>query len=233
MTDRLVIENQSLLEADLSSRKVKAFCAIASTFDRCDFRGVRWRDGGMGAGMTPSVYRDCVFDGARIQANPPGRARFERCSFRDVVLKDWYCFNIEMIDCVFTGRIEHSYFNGRARQPDETFGTNEFHGNDFSGAKLVDVGFRTGIDLRLQRLPEDEDLLYVWDGPEAVARAEGAVNTWSDLESRRRAQGLLEHLRRELDGQQRQLIIEVGDTRKVFGDAVVDRVFPALINETN
>jgi hypothetical protein len=99
-----------------------------------------------GAGERPSVYVDCVFDGSRIRFNPGGLARFERCSFRDVELRDWMSFGTELIDCVYTGKMRRSFFNGRPglhATPGLDRDRNEFRGNDFSGMEFIDVGFRT------------------------------------------------------------------------------------------
>jgi hypothetical protein len=119
-----------------------------------------------------------VFDRSRIRFNPGGLARFERCSFRDVDLRDWTCFETELVDCVFTGRMRRSFFNGTVREElVEALGrtSNEFRGNDFSGMDLIDVGFRTGIDLSLQRLPTGEQYVYLADAERALQRARERV----------------------------------------------------------
>lgn len=231
MSDRLFVNGEVHVGTDFSGVKVKRFSAAASTFDGCDFRNVRWEDCGWGEGTTPTIYRDCVFDGARLQARAPGFARFERCSFRDVRLENWYCNAVEVVDCVFSGRLKTVVFDGSLPEHKVALmgrTTNEFHGNDFSGARFIDVGFRGGIDLTRQQLPDQADLLLVHDARAAVARVEGAINVWDDLDNRARAQGLLRFLHRGIHGGQEQLLLEPDDLRKVFGAAVWERVEPAL-----
>jgi hypothetical protein len=53
--------------------------------------------------------------------------------------------------------------------------SNEFRSNDFSGMDLLDVGFRTGIDLSLQRLPTGEQYVYLADAEPALQRAREQV----------------------------------------------------------
>lgn len=74
---------------------------------------MRIEDAGFGDGADVSEYVECSFDGSRIQAVAPGRARFVRCSFRDVKLKGWLCWDAEFVDCVFTGRGDELRFFGQ------------------------------------------------------------------------------------------------------------------------
>jgi uncharacterized protein YjbI with pentapeptide repeats len=153
----LTFERAELVGETFSGRKLDQMGMSASSFTGCEFTDMRignWVTGG--ARTTVTRYTECVFDRSRIRFNPGGLARFERCSFRDVDLRDWMCFETELVDCVFTGRMRRSFFNGTVREElVEALGrtSNEFRGNDFSGMDLIDVDFRTGIDLSLQRLP--------------------------------------------------------------------------------
>lgn len=231
MSERIFIRCEERIGDDFTGAREKRFGAAASQFTSCNFSKVRWSDCTWGEGKVPTVYRDCIFDGAQLQARVPGAARFERCSFRDVKLRNWNCDGLEFVDCVFTGNLHTIVFNGSPPEPyRSSLGRhhNEFVGNDFSGARFTDVGFRGGIDLTLQRLPRQDNLLLVHDAVQAVARAEGLINVWNDLENRARAQGLLRFLRRLTDSGQRQLLLEADDLEKVFGTAVWDRVQRAL-----
>lgn len=216
----------------LHARGVTTFGAEASRFLRCDFSGARWKQCHWGDGPQQSVYIECNFDGASLQAPTPGNARFVRCTFRNANLKSWYCVAVEMIDCVFSGSLELVAFAGAVRPPYEgrvERQRNQFAGNDFSQASFRDVGFRYGIDLNTQRLPNSPDWLRVRNATAALAAAEGLVNTWEDLQQRGRAQGLLKTLADESQGGQEDLFLEIADLRKVFGAAVVERVLPALV----
>lgn len=144
--------------ADWSGHTFDHFVPVGCTFDDCSFENAIFRTVCFGGGLEDTVYVNCSFDRATIRAIAPGNARFEACSFRDVEIIQFCGHTIEMIDCVVSGVIKQAFFNGAV--PDEDIDAlgrsrNEFRGNDFSLARFVDVGFRTGIDLSLQKLPED------------------------------------------------------------------------------
>ncbi|MFI7603476.1 hypothetical protein [Actinoplanes sp. NPDC049681] len=97
---------------------------------------------------------------------------------RDVDIRGLGDDHLELVDCVFTGKLRTTVFWDAAPQPEaekryqwalRLFAregrpepsdyrklarrpSNEFRGNDFSGAELIDVSFR-GIDLSQQRRP--------------------------------------------------------------------------------
>ena len=106
-----------------------------------------------------------------------GFAQFVRCSFRNVDIRKWKWGNeLQLIDCVFTGRLEECIFNGTgvgAGPPLGGAGEKRVSGNDFSGCDLVDVAFRTGIDLAQQKLPTGPEYLYLPDAAAAIERAPG------------------------------------------------------------
>lgn len=164
-----MIDGQLLEGESFHGLKITQFVAIASTFRSCDFSNARMEEASFGSGVEQSTYVDCCFDGAEIHAAAPGNARFERCTFGDVKIHVFNGVNVEFVDCVFTGTIKKGFFNGTP------FGDhpisrkkNDFRGNDFSDAVLLDVGFRKGIDLSLQRLPTGADYIYVEDGERFV-----------------------------------------------------------------
>jgi hypothetical protein len=163
-----------------------------------------------GGGPTDSTYLDCSFDGARLSAGAPGAARFERCSFRNVRFDALFSEKLEFIDCVFSGKIKKGYFNGTVpvdAQAPLRRSTNEFRGNDFSAAELIDVGFRTGVDLSAQKLPQGPDYLYVPDASAALAEARKKLGTLSDSTVREQALMVIRLLELESQGGQRQLFV--------------------------
>jgi hypothetical protein len=114
--------------------------------------------------------------------------------FKEVDLRDWFCFTVELIDCTFSGRMRGAFFNGTV--PEESRSVvgrerNEFRGNDFSQMELIDVDFRTGIDLFQQRLPSGPEYLYLPDAAEAVQRARAELVHWEDLDLRQQAMPLI------------------------------------------
>jgi hypothetical protein len=171
----LTLERTDLVGETFSGRKLDQMLVSAGSFTRCEFTDMRIGNWVTGAARTTvTTYTECVFDRSRIRFNPGGLARFERCSFRDVDLRDWMCFETELIDCLFTGQMRRSFFNGTVPEElMEALGrtSNEFRGNDFSEMDLLDVDFRTGIDLSLQRLPTGEQYVYLPDAESALQRA--------------------------------------------------------------
>ena len=64
---------------------------------------------------------------------------------------------------------------------------NDFLGNDFSQADLVDTDFREGIDLSQQRLPSGPDFLVLDHWPDRVERARPVIETWEPESVRQEA----------------------------------------------
>jgi uncharacterized protein YjbI with pentapeptide repeats len=152
---RLVIENQVVRAADLADARLTSFTAVGTTFLDTDFSGLWVGSAQFGAGQQQSLYRGCTFDRSTIYALDPGNARFERCRFLGVTLIEWVGRALEMVDCEFTGAISRSWFSGTLDAQDAAYygrATNEFAGNNFRGASLVDVQFE-GIELAAQLLP--------------------------------------------------------------------------------
>jgi uncharacterized protein YjbI with pentapeptide repeats len=194
--DVLRLEHVTEVGADYSGRHLTSLSVRGSRFERCRFDRVRAKGVAFSTGYDGSEYVDCSFDGARFPSVIAGFSRFVRCSFRDVDIKGLGDDYLELVDCVFTGKLRSSMFWGAPPQPEaekryqsslrffarealpEPAGyrelalrpSNEFHGNDFSGAELIDVSFR-GIDLTQQRLPTGDGYLYLPDAQAAINRA--------------------------------------------------------------
>lgn len=195
-SEDLIFDHVREVDADFSGRRLNSLRAIGCRFERCRFDRTRAEAVTFGAGMELTEYVDCSFDGARFKSVAAGFSRFVRCSFRDVDLKGLGDDYLELVDCVFTGKLQSNVFWGAPPQPEarqryesnvrflarqgrpEPPGyrelalrpSNEFRGNDFSGAGLIGVSFR-GIDLAEQRLPTGEDYLYLPDAEAAINRA--------------------------------------------------------------
>jgi hypothetical protein len=210
----VVLDEAELVGEDFSRRRFFQFSAVGSRFESCRFERVRIESASFGAGRATSEYLDCTFDGARLRMGPGGFARFVRCSFREVQIRDWFGFAVELVDCTFSGRLRKAFFNGTV-PTDQVLAAgrsiNEFKGNDFSEMDLVDVSFRTGIDLTQQRLPTGPQYLFVADAMRAVAHARAQVIAWEDLELRQQAMPVLRVLEAEVERGQRQLLLRVDD----------------------
>lgn len=209
-SDFLKFDHEQRKGEDFSGRKLKGFSSHGCKFESCRFEKMRIESGGFGSGRVVSEYIDCSFDGSRISKMAGGYARFVRCSFRNVDLRDWFCFAVEMIDCTFSGKMKGCVFNGTPRAEEQAVVRrkhNEFHGNDFSGLRLDGVSFRTGIDLSKQTLPTAPDYLYVPDAEAAVRQVRAEVITWRDLGMREQAMATIRALEFELEGGQQQLLL--------------------------
>jgi Pentapeptide repeats (8 copies) len=223
---QLIFDAVDLHEADYSGRKVVHFVATASRFDRCRFERMVADHVSFGAGVRPSLYRECTFDGSWLRIDVVGRARFERCSFANVRLSDLRCHEAEFVGCTFSGRIERGFFNGTVL-PDQQRALgrirNEIRENDFSGMDLLDVSFRTGVDLRQQRLPEGPEYLYIERAASAIESAWKDVSGWRGVE-RNEGLAILGSLRLDLEGGQDQILIrcdEPGSKSSDVGEAVL------------
>jgi len=188
-------------------------------------------DACFGGGTKTSEYIDCTFNGSKITAGSPGCARFVHCSFRDVLIREFFCQNVEFIDCVFSGKLLKGYFNGVVPEDSiQRIGRrrNEFRGNDFSQMELIDVAFRTGIDLASQRLPVGPDYLYVPDAARVVSDVRKQVIAWKDLKLRREAMIVIQVLELQLEGNQKQLFLHVRDLMPRESREAAEKVYSLL-----
>jgi uncharacterized protein YjbI with pentapeptide repeats len=226
------LTRKRLSGADFSGRDLLQFASMGSVLERCRFDDARIDSGAFGAGRTASEYIDCSFDRSHIRFGPGGFARFVRCSFRDAVLSDWFCFAVQLVDCTFSGVISHSFFNGTVPEDKRRFvrrERNEFTGNDFSAVDLKDVGFRTGIDLTRQALPTGKGHLYLPDATASMGWARSQIALWPDGAMHQAATSFVESLGGESEGGQRQLLLRVTDFHSIDRE-VVTEVF-ALLRE--
>jgi hypothetical protein len=222
-SQRVVLDHLELRGVDFSGRNLVQFAASGSRLEACRFDSAEIEDGSFGAGRDTSEYVECSFDGARIRFGPGGYAPFVRRSFRDVDLRDWYCFAVELIDCTFTGRLRKAFFNGTVPEDKRSNAgreRNEFRGNDLSAMTLIDVAFRTGIDLTQQKPPAGTDYIYVPNAHETVQRAHASVIGWDDLGLRQPAMKLVDLLAQDIAAGQRQLFLRPADYTKLGKDAV-------------
>jgi hypothetical protein len=209
--DQLVMVDHARLHGeDYSSRKLLQFATIGSHLRACNFDNTQIQSAAFGSGRETSEFVECTFNGARMDLGPGGFSRFVRCSFHDVRIRNWTCFAVEMIDCTFSGRMETAIFNGSVPDDERAIigrASNEFHGNDFSAMDLIDVTFRTGIDLTKQILPSGEDYLFLPQAASAVSRTKSHVANWGDEKMRRAATPIIQGLEYELLGGQQQLLL--------------------------
>jgi hypothetical protein len=175
----------------------------------------------------------CSFDGTSLRALG-GFTRFVNCTFRNVRVTKPAPDYLEFVDCTFTGRLTGLHFWGAPLDAPDRYRRhatslarrglppppaaveslmlrphNDISGNDFSQATLIDVNFRFGVDLTLQKLPSGPDYIYVPDAAAALPRAQA---TLTDDRARAFLQRLLD---REVAQGQHQLWLRPADfTRK-------------------
>jgi hypothetical protein len=234
---RLVLDHVRLQEEDYSGREFFQFCTIGSRLERCCLKNVCIKNAQFGSGREMSEFIECSCDGASLDMGPGGFARFIDCSFRNVNIRNWICFEVELVRCTFTGRIERAIFNGTVPERDRPFARrdrNEFHDNDFSGADLIDVGFRSGINLTRQRLPSGPEYLYLPNAAAAVERLRAALKDWASNEpSRQTALALLKGLEMKVQKGQQQLFLRESDNYRysTLSREAVAKVFSVLRSE--
>lgn len=171
------------------------FRARGTLFERCDFGRARFAvdyASYLGVGPT-SMFVDCSFERADLRHTDPGLSRFERCSFAGAKIHDWRSEGAEFIDCKFPTRLTRASFSGRpigywAEQLSPPRSINDFRGNDFSGSTLVDCSFRHGIDIAMQRWPDDPGYIRLDRIGERIRRAREIVSAWPE---KAREDGLL------------------------------------------
>lgn len=170
-------------DVDFSNRSFGVFTEYGGTFLRCDFSEASFEQFSVGhQGQTRFV--DCRFQRTRFPLGNTffGDSRFERCVFDGARLRDLRVDAAEFVDCVFRGRVWHTIFFGMPLGSNGNLNRshNEWRGNDFSEADLVDVDFRD-IDLRAQRWPDDPEEYALIDRiDERVEAAMAPVRHWPD-----------------------------------------------------
>lgn len=183
---------------DFSGMRLDSFVAEKTDFRGCDFRRVSFEAGGF-AVEKQSVYRSCRFDGADLRHIFLGQARFEDCTFDNAKIHDWAADAAEFVRCHFAGRITMSRFSGRpwgmwedpgALDPPRTF--NEFIGNDFRQAELLDCSFVRGIDVSSQMWPEGDEYIRLDHLHDRIDLARAQVLRWPDSPAREDALILLD-----------------------------------------
>lgn len=211
-TQFIALDHVKLRGENYSDRRLKQFSAHGCQFERCNFNDVWIENASFGSGRVMSEYIECIFDGAKLNAPVGGFARFIRCSFRGVEINDWLCYGVELVDCIFSGKLNTAIFNGTPR-PEQKLSLgrkhNEFHGNDFVEMELNDVSFRTGIDLAKQRLPSGSDYLYLPDAALTLKKARVELENWQTREeSQKAALSMLKTAEDQVEGGQKQLLLK-------------------------
>lgn len=211
---RVLIANSEMVDQDFSGRPESRWVMVESRFERCRFESLKVSSFSFGSGMKMSEYVDCTFDGSIIGATAPGRARFVRCSFQNVRLSKWFCTNVEMIDCRFSGTFKEVNFIASLNEVDQAElgrSRNDYLRNDFSSAKLAWVSFQGGVDLLDQRLPSEGGYMLLAEPESVLRKVLEQIDTWLESEDREAARAYLEVKSEKVARGQRQLLLSPHD----------------------
>lgn len=170
-----------------------------------------------------SVFRDCRFEGADLRRIHPDQSRFERCTFDDALIDGWKCEVAEFVDCRFGGPLGAVTFRARpsgaaAKAAAGDRKRNEFSGNDFRDADLANVTFTGGIELSRQRLPIDDDHIYLDRFPQRLSRARAEIVRWEKQEERIAGLAML-----------RDLATRFAEQRDIFAARIVKGATPSRV----
>jgi hypothetical protein len=193
----LALVDSQLTDVDFSGRVFDVFTAEGSIFQSCDFRRTRFHAGSF-AIARQSVYRDCIFEASDLRHIELDQARFERCTFDQALIDDWASDAAEFIDSRFATTLRQCRFAGRPWGPWEERDRlqplrtrNEFRGNDFRFATVIDCSFVYGIDVTDQRWPGGEDYVLLDRWPARLESARSKLADWPDDHERTEATLLL------------------------------------------
>ena len=147
------------------------------------------------------------------QVTPEG-TRFEKCSFDDARLDGWTPVRAEFVECRFAGKVVSVTFSGRPAGPgstriDPVRSKNDFRGNDFRDAQLIDTVFVFGIDLEQQRWPIGDDYVRLDKFLRRLERARADVLTWDAGEARTEALAMLQALAQRWQDQREIIVLRV------------------------
>jgi hypothetical protein len=187
----VLLQRATIGDVDFSRATFDRLAPSGCTFVRCDFRTVTLdrRLQPLFKARQRNAFRECRFEGADLRSIDPGASRFERCSFDGADLQGWSAVAAEFVDCRFAGRVAHVRFYARpwgpsATEIDPPRTVNEFRGNDFRDAELVDVAFLMGIDVSKQRWPESDEYVRLDRIHQRLTRGRTEILRWKDLEAR-------------------------------------------------
>jgi len=224
-----------LTQVDFRRARFARFDLGGCTFLACDFRGLRLdqRFQPLFATTPRSVFRGCRFDGADLRRMRAEGSRFERCSFDDAQLDGWRPVLAEFVDCRFAGTLTRVTFAGRPPAADRKTldpprQRNEFRGNDFRDAELVDTVFVHGIDLAAQRWPASDRYVHLDRFSRRLARARAEIAQWDDAGERAAARAMCDALTQRWREQDEVIALRVSPVATASARVQI-RVWEALL----
>ena len=181
----VALHRATITSVDFRRARFDSFSLGGCLFDHCDFRGLVFdrKLSPLFVAMPRSVFRNCSFDGADLHRTRLGQSRFERCTFDDARLDGAHTESAEFVDCRFAGPLDALTFHGAPsgadlKRLDPPRKRNEFRGNDFRDAELLDVAFIAGIDMAQQRFPDDDLHVRIERFQRRLAKARAEIGEW-------------------------------------------------------
>ena len=230
----VLLQHVTVSDVDLARATFERIAPTACTFERCDFRTVTLdrRLQPLFKARHRNVFRECRFEGADLRSIDPGASRFEKCVFDGADISGWSAATAEFVDCRFAGRVEHVRFYARpwgplASEIEPRRTVNEFRGNDFREAEMVDVAFLMGIDIGKQRWPEGDEYVRLDRIHQRLTRGRSEILQWKDLEERGEALEMVQQLS-FLYMQQNEVVARRAEPGRRAQPDVQHRVWQAL-----
>ena len=224
-----------LTQVDFRRARFDRFDLAGCTFIACDFRGLALdlRFQPLFSTRPRSVFRACHFDAADLRRIRPEGTRFERCSFDDARLDGQTFAVAEFVDCRFAGTLTRVTFMGRSLATERAPAAaprphNEFRGNDFRDAELVDTVFTYGIDLGAQRWPASDRYVRADRFTRRLARARKELGSWDDPAERAAGRAMCEALALRWREQDDVIALRVSPAVKASARVQI-RVWEALL----
>jgi hypothetical protein len=206
----LYLRFERVADRSFTTLQIDSFGAQGCTFERCDFSGMHLENFEFAGGWEQTRYIECKFDGTRFGHVGLGQARFERCSFREVRIRNVLAHAAEFVDCVFSGVLDGAAIYGRVCgdwRERLTRDVNEIRGNDFSEMRIVDIDFREGVDLSLQRLPVGDNYLRLRQPARSLAAIQQKYLQTLPSRSESRVMDLLTVLQENVSAGQSELFL--------------------------
>lgn len=156
--EELSFSNQKLTSMTYENLKIGSLSVENCEFINCTFRDIKADKACFGGGYKQSKYRSCLFENFDFRSTASGDALFENCTFKNIFAREFYCYQIEFINCSFSGKIKKGYFNKFLPYNLETSNRteNRLIGNDFSEIIFDDFGFRGGGRFRKSKITYGE-----------------------------------------------------------------------------
>ena len=223
-----------LANVDFRKARFDKFQLAVGNFVACDFRGLRLDEKFAPFFVTRprSTFTSCKFDGADLRQISPEGTRFEKCSFDDARLDGWTPARAEFVECRFAGKILSVTFSGRPAGPgstriDPVRSKNDFRGNDFRDAQLIDTVFVFGIDLEQQRWPLGDDYVRLDKFHRRLEAARADILGWETGEMRTAGLAMLQSLAQRWQDQREIIGLRVSPAVKA-APRIQIRVWDAL-----